>query len=247
MFRRNNSRCSLLALLLLGFAVFASYRPAIGQMADNSRSLYPTSITSMTPKERPVGTEVIISGTGFRASQGSSTVSFNGVLATPTRWSNTEIVVPVPQGASTGPVKLCIAGKCGSAGTFTVTPSITSVSPPEGPLGAEVRIIGTAFGSSQNTSTVTFKWCACDANQLEYDGDFGTRPCWSDDGTASCNSWRLAQQRNHVHSDKLKSCLEERVQNHLHCPLRTCIRGQRRLTVDACQSPIPIPCATDAA
>jgi hypothetical protein len=155
MFRERSSGYSALVALLLGVVLAATYPPAMAQAtADGSGRLI--TISSMTPREGPIGTSVTISGSGFGASQGTSTVRFNGVLATPTAWSNTVIRVPVPSGATTGPVRICVAGKCASAGTFTVTPSITSVSPPDGPVGTVVTITGTAFGSTQGTSTVTF-------------------------------------------------------------------------------------------
>jgi hypothetical protein len=142
-------------VLVLGLCALTSYQRAEAHEPAHS-ALPPITITGMTPKEGPVGTVVIITGSGFGATQGTSTISFNGVAATPIGWSNTEIKVPVPSGASTGPVRLCIAEKCGVVGTFTVTPTIVSVSPLEGPVGARVTIIGTGFGSSQGTSTVTF-------------------------------------------------------------------------------------------
>jgi hypothetical protein len=153
--RKTASRWSVLALLSLGFVTLATDHSTMAQATgDGSGRLI--TISNMTPKEGPICTTVMILGSGFGASQGSSTVRFNGVLATPTAWSNTEIKVPVPAGATTGPVKICVGGKCASAGTFTVTPTITSVSPLEGPIGTVVTITGTAFGSSQGTSTVTF-------------------------------------------------------------------------------------------
>ncbi len=155
MSRKTASCWSVLALLSLGFVTLATDHSTMAQATgDGSGRLI--TISNMTPKEGPIGTTVMILGSGFGASQGTSTVRFNGALATPTAWSNTEIKVPVPAGATTGPVKICVSGKCASAGTFTVTPTITSVSPPEGPVGTVVAITGTAFGSSQGTSTITF-------------------------------------------------------------------------------------------
>jgi hypothetical protein len=142
-------------VLVAGMCTLTGYQRAEGHAPFNS-ALPPVSVTGMTPKEGPIETVVIITGSGFGAAQGASTISFNGVAATPIGWSNTEIKAPVPSGASTGPVRLCVAGECGIVGTFTVTPTIVSVSPLEGPVGAEVTIIGTGFGSNQGTSTVTF-------------------------------------------------------------------------------------------
>src|SRR5207247_5013055 len=60
----------------------------------------PPTVTSLSPTSGQVGTPVTIAGTNFGATQGTSTVTFNGTLATPTSWSGTSIVAPVPSGAT---------------------------------------------------------------------------------------------------------------------------------------------------
>ena len=52
-----------------------------------------------------------IAGTNFGATQGTSTVTFNGTAGTPTSWSGTSIVVPVPSGATTGNVVVTVEGR----------------------------------------------------------------------------------------------------------------------------------------
>jgi Glucodextranase, domain B/IPT/TIG domain/Carboxypeptidase regulatory-like domain/FG-GAP repeat/Fibronectin type III domain len=81
-------------------------------------------ITSLSPASGPIGTLVTISGAGFGATQGTSTVAFNGVSATPSAWSDTSITVPVPAGAATGPVTVTVSGIISNQVTFAV------VSPP---------------------------------------------------------------------------------------------------------------------
>jgi len=51
----------------------------------------PPSITSLNPTSGLVGASVTITGTNFAASQGSSTVKFNGTTAPPTSWSAASI------------------------------------------------------------------------------------------------------------------------------------------------------------
>src|SRR2546425_9362966 len=106
-----------------------------------------------------VGTLKKIAGANFGATQGTSTVKFNGIAAAPTSWGATSIVVPVPAGATTGNVVVSVAGMASNGLNFTVTPpppSITSLSPSAGAIGASVTIAGANFGASQGTSTVTF-------------------------------------------------------------------------------------------
>ena len=62
------------------------------------------SITSLSVSSATIGSLVTITGANFGTSQGSSTVTFNGVAGTPASWSDTSIAVPVPVGATTGNV-----------------------------------------------------------------------------------------------------------------------------------------------
>ncbi len=109
------------------------------------------SITSLSPTSGPVGTSVTITGKSFGANQGTSTVKFNGTAATPTSWSSTKIVVPVPSGATTGNVVVTVSGVTSNGVSFTVSPNITSLSPTSGPVGTSVTITGTTFGANQGT------------------------------------------------------------------------------------------------
>ena len=84
------------------------------------------AITSLAPTSGSVGTAVTITGNNFGASQGSSTVAFNGADAVPASWSDTTIVAPVPAGANTGDVVVTVAGVPSNGMTFTVTSSGSS-------------------------------------------------------------------------------------------------------------------------
>src|SRR5206468_12162096 len=81
----------------------------VGGVASNGVSFTVTvpapNITSLNPTSGFAGTSVTISGANFGATQGTSTVKFNGIAAMPTSWSATSIVVPVPTGATTGNVR----------------------------------------------------------------------------------------------------------------------------------------------
>ena len=116
------------------------------------------SITSLSPTSGAVGASVTVTGTNFGSTQGSSTVKFNGTAGTPTSWSATSIKVPVPSSATTGNVVVFASGVNSNGQTFTVlpTPSITSLSPTSGAVGASVTITGTNFGSTQGSSTLKF-------------------------------------------------------------------------------------------
>ena len=119
------------------------------------------SISSLSPSVGPVGSvgsPVTIKGSGFGATQGSSTVSFGGITVTPGSWTSTQIVVPIPSTLPVGfaDVSVTVGGLTSNASSFLVIPVITSLSPVSGPIGTLVTITGTSFGDQQGTSTVTF-------------------------------------------------------------------------------------------
>ena len=127
-------------------------------------------ITVLEPDEGPVGTEVVIRGENFGspigALQGTSGVSFGGVWASPTTWSEGEVRVEVPAGATTGPVVVTVGGVASEGLAFTVTgpgtggPAVGTVSPAQGAAGTAVVIRGTDFGppegAEQGTAGVSF-------------------------------------------------------------------------------------------
>ncbi len=80
----------------------------------------PPSISNLSPGAGLAGTAVTISGTNFGATQGTGTVTFNGLAATPTNWSDTSIGVPAPAGVTTGPVVVTARGSASNGVTFTV-------------------------------------------------------------------------------------------------------------------------------
>jgi len=114
---------------------------------------------TLLPTSGPVGTPVTITGMNFGATQGSSTVTFNGTAATPTSWSATSIIVAVPTGATTGAVVVTVAGggTSNNQPTFTVTPliTVTGLSPSFGAASTQVTVGGTNFGATQGSSKVT--------------------------------------------------------------------------------------------
>jgi Purple acid Phosphatase, N-terminal domain/IPT/TIG domain/Fibronectin type III domain len=68
------------------------------------------SITSISPTQGTTGITVVITGTGFGATQGSSTVTFSDKLARISAWSSTSISAVVPDNAGSGLVIVTING-----------------------------------------------------------------------------------------------------------------------------------------
>jgi IPT/TIG domain len=117
------------------------------------------SITGLSPTSGLVGASVTISGANFGSTQGTSSLRFNGTVATPTSWSASSIVTTVPSGATTGSVVATVGGMPSNNSTFTVTspaPSIASLSPTSGAVGTAVTIGGANFGATQGASSIRF-------------------------------------------------------------------------------------------
>ena len=77
-------------------------------------------INGISPAAGPEGTSVTVSGSNFGSTQGASTITFNGVAASATSWSDNTIVAPVPAGAATGSVVVTVNGSASNSQTFTV-------------------------------------------------------------------------------------------------------------------------------
>jgi YD repeat-containing protein len=124
-----------------------------------SFSIPAPNIGNIAPDSARVGDSVTVTGTNFGTLQGR--VSFNGTNGIPASWSNTQIVVPVPTGATTGSVVVTQGGASNSI-SFTVIPppSITGISPTSGPVNKLVTVSGSGFGIPQDTGTIQFNGTA---------------------------------------------------------------------------------------
>src|SRR5262249_31488115 len=78
-------------------------------------------ITGLSRTSGSPGTSVTINGSGFGATQGSSTANFNGAAAAVTNWGDNQIVAIVPQAASIGPVTVQEANITAQGPLFTVS------------------------------------------------------------------------------------------------------------------------------
>src|SRR5712664_2068049 len=90
----------------------------------------PASIANLNPNSGAVQSSVTIMGANFGATQGTSTVKFNGTTATATSWSAASITAAVPSGATTGNVVVTVGGVASNGVNFTVAsgPVISGVS-----------------------------------------------------------------------------------------------------------------------
>jgi RHS repeat-associated protein len=79
-------------------------------------------ISFLSSNSAPVDQDITITGINFGTSQGSSTVTFNGVSAIADSWTNTSISVAVPASATTGNVAVTVDGTSSNPVAFMVTP-----------------------------------------------------------------------------------------------------------------------------
>ncbi|OQP60713.1 hypothetical protein A3860_32460 [Niastella vici] len=116
-------------------------------------------IKSFTPASGPVGTTVTISGSSFDKNPSLDVVKFNDIKATVSAASDSQLVVTVPDLATTGKISVTINGQSVSSSsdfTVTVAPVISSFSPVIGLAGDTIIISGSNFSSTLTDNIVKF-------------------------------------------------------------------------------------------
>jgi RHS repeat-associated protein len=129
--------------------------------SDVSFTILEPSVASISPTTGTAGTQVQINGNNFGATQGSSTLKFNGQTVAQGGiglWSNTMIVAMIPTTAASGQVQVNVGGLDSSSPVyFTVPPpQITGITPSIGGTGNSVTIAGSGFGATAVTNGVNF-------------------------------------------------------------------------------------------
>ncbi|MBA4370067.1 MAG: hypothetical protein C0418_00620 [Coriobacteriaceae bacterium] len=96
------------------------------------------------------GSELVLTGEGFGATQGDKRVTFSGVSAPVVGWSGSVVRVQVPAGATSGYVGVGTPGSSSNGIYFVVeTPArISSVDATQVAPGQQVAVSGTGFGTA---------------------------------------------------------------------------------------------------
>jgi len=129
------------------------------------------------------GTSVTISGSGFGATQGSSSVKFNGIVAAIISWSDTSISASVPSLATSGNVSVTVSGMQSNAVNFTVLPLVMGMTPASGAVGSALNISGSGFGATQGSGGVTLNGVALAVNSWDVSSVIAVVPQSATSGT----------------------------------------------------------------
>jgi len=118
-------------------------------------------IASITPTSVSTGTQLAIAGSGFGATEADGYVMLNNMYGAVLSWSDTQIVVTVQPGTSSGNLYVHQHGFNSNAVPFTSTwagsaPAITNIPTSSGYPWDGVIINGVNFGAVQGTSCLTF-------------------------------------------------------------------------------------------
>ena len=118
----------------------------------------PPVVSSFSPTEGAVDTEVTITGVNFSDVPSENEVRFRGVMAAAlTSATTTSLVVLVPSGTVTGRISVTVGGQTGTSEiVFTVTPVVSSFTPTSGAVGTSVTISGHNFSTTAGENTVVF-------------------------------------------------------------------------------------------
>lgn len=137
------------------------------------------------PTSGPVGSKVVLFGEGFGKTRGpGDLVLLDGKPLAIARWEDKSIVAHVPLTASTGPLVLRRDGKERRLGEFTVArPTVTDMSPSQGPIGTLVRIRGEHFGHYTESGETPFDFIDFDPgeNKVTIGGVQAIVYRWNDD------------------------------------------------------------------
>src|SRR2546426_8132214 len=142
----------------VGLAVSSRTTSALASATFDSVSLSSAAapapvITAVSATTGSIGSQVVISGTGFGALQGGSAVLLNGAAVTVSTWSGTSISITIPVGATSGPLLVTIAPSMNDSNAVRFT--VTSQPLPVSWLDQDVGVVGLAGSAGYANGTFT--------------------------------------------------------------------------------------------
>src|SRR3989475_4680914 len=142
----------------VGLAVSSRTTSALASATFDSVSLSSAAapapvITAVSATTGSIGSQVVITGTGFGALQGGSAVLLNGAAVTVSTWSGTSISITIPVGATSGPLLVTIAPSMNDSNAVRFT--VTSQPLPVSWLDQDVGVVGLAGSAGYANGTFT--------------------------------------------------------------------------------------------
>lgn len=145
---------------------------SIGSCEDEDFKVIPEAeeaqtITNIEPAFADIGATITITGTNFNGVSVNNRVSFGDVLAQVVTATETELIVIVPDGATTGPISISKAKFVVEGPVFNVFPApfITELSATGAAVGETVIIKGQNFGATTAENTVEFNGVAAEITE----------------------------------------------------------------------------------
>ena len=144
----------------LGLAVNSGSTSALATAVFDNVSVSSTSapapvISSISATTGSIGSQVVLSGTGFGAAQGNSAVLLNGAAVTINTWGATSISITIPVGATSGPLVVSVAPGMNASNPVNFT--VTAQPLPSSWLDQDVGSTGVAGSASYTSGTFTVK------------------------------------------------------------------------------------------
>jgi RHS repeat-associated protein len=110
-------------------------------------------ISSVSATTGSVGSQIVLSGTGFGATQGNSLVALNAAPVTVNSWSDSSITITIPTGATSGPMLVSVAPTMNDSNYVDFT--VTSQPLPSPWLDQDVGLVGVLGSVTYSGSTFT--------------------------------------------------------------------------------------------
>jgi RHS repeat-associated protein len=111
------------------------------------------TITNVSATTGSIGSQVVITGTGFGGSQSGSLVTLNASPITINSWSNTSITATIPSGATTGPLLVSVVPGMNDSNYVFFT--VTTQPLPSGWLNQDVGSVGVAGNATYTGGVFT--------------------------------------------------------------------------------------------
>jgi len=141
-----------------GTSAVYEYDPAGNIVAIQRLPANQLALAAFSPTGGGPGTQVMIQGTGFSTSPSATLVKFNGAAASVVTATATQLIVQVPNGATTGPISITVGSQTiASNQPFTILPlpTITGFAPASGVVGTMITVNGTHLNPVTRATTLT--------------------------------------------------------------------------------------------